>query len=317
MTSALEEEKTDRKECFKTPKHQQMNTRFQNAQTSLNKRGILAINSTPRSKRFDYQSVQDSNSNKKGRKENGLVELTKKFINLLVTADQQCLDLNNAMKILDVQKRRIYDITNVLEGINLIQRYKKNHVRWIGTAPDEIKIKRQLEQMQELEGSDDDASGNEEPYKRRLFDPNNGDGKNEQVSIFCHFNQVLQIISGNFDQQHDPVEMSQKLEEDLKDLDEEELALLNETAAMEKELKTIQEQIDNQVSLHKEHEAKTRELDTTLKIVKDLGDQLKTEKSFKDFGYVLKRDLVNVYRNKNAEGQQSDDEDVLLLIQAP
>lgn len=49
------------------------------------------------------------------------------------------------MEILSVQKRRIYDITNVLEGINLIQRYKKNHVRWIGTAPDIIKNKRLLE----------------------------------------------------------------------------------------------------------------------------------------------------------------------------
>lgn len=49
------------------------------------------------------------------------------------------------MEILSVQKRRIYDITNVLEGINLIQRYKKNHVRWIGTAPEEIQRKRQLE----------------------------------------------------------------------------------------------------------------------------------------------------------------------------
>jgi len=49
------------------------------------------------------------------------------------------------MEILSVQKRRIYDITNVLEGINLIQRYKKNHVRWIGTAPDVIQSKRLLE----------------------------------------------------------------------------------------------------------------------------------------------------------------------------
>lgn len=90
----------------------------------------------------EYSSLQDLSTNKKGRKENGLVELTKKFISLLVHAHQQCLDLNKAMEILKVQKRRIYDITNVLEGINLIQRYKKNHVRWIGTEPSEIKRKR-------------------------------------------------------------------------------------------------------------------------------------------------------------------------------
>ena len=54
------------------------------------------------------------------------------------------------METLSVQKRRIYDITNVLEGINLIQRYKKNHVRWIGTDPDEIK-KKQILQSQTVE----------------------------------------------------------------------------------------------------------------------------------------------------------------------
>jgi hypothetical protein len=57
-----------------------------------------------------------------------------------------------------VQKRRIYDITNVLEGINLIKRYKKNHVKWIGTSPDEIKSKRQIEQLNEL-SDDSEFSG--------------------------------------------------------------------------------------------------------------------------------------------------------------
>eukprot|EP00356_Strombidium_inclinatum_P012514 CAMPEP_0170485006 /NCGR_PEP_ID=MMETSP0208-20121228/4368_1 /TAXON_ID=197538 /ORGANISM="Strombidium inclinatum, Strain S3" /LENGTH=65 /DNA_ID=CAMNT_0010758531 /DNA_START=783 /DNA_END=980 /DNA_ORIENTATION=- len=62
------------------------------------------------------------------------------------------------MKILNVQKRRIYDITNVLEGINLIERYKKNHVRWIATDPEELKRKRAQffdESLQEDENDDD------------------------------------------------------------------------------------------------------------------------------------------------------------------
>lgn len=51
------------------------------------------------------------------------------------------------MKVLNVQKRRIYDITNVLEGINLIERYKKNHVRWIATNPADIKKKKLTDEM--------------------------------------------------------------------------------------------------------------------------------------------------------------------------
>ena len=70
------------------------------------------------------------------------MDLTKKFIHLLVESDEQSLDLNQAVLDLQVQKRRIYDITNVLEGINLIKRFKKNNVKWIATEPTELKRKR-------------------------------------------------------------------------------------------------------------------------------------------------------------------------------
>lgn len=41
------------------------------------------------------------------------------------------LDLNRAAELLEVQKRRIYDITNVLEGIQLIRKKSKNHIQWM------------------------------------------------------------------------------------------------------------------------------------------------------------------------------------------
>ncbi|KAM0056917.1 putative transcription factor E2F-DP family [Helianthus debilis subsp. tardiflorus] len=34
--------------------------------------------------------------------------------------------------LVQVQKRRIYDITNVLEGIGLVEKATKNHIRWKG-----------------------------------------------------------------------------------------------------------------------------------------------------------------------------------------
>ena len=82
------------------------------------------------SRDINYQSF--SILGKRTRQENGLVELTKKFIQLLKEAPEQCVDLNDAVTKLNVQKRRIYDITNVLEGIGLIVKHKKNKIKWNG-----------------------------------------------------------------------------------------------------------------------------------------------------------------------------------------
>ncbi|KAI7830531.1 E2F/DP family winged-helix DNA-binding domain-containing protein [Gamsiella multidivaricata] len=59
--------------------------------------------------------------------------LTKLFIQLLKD-ESGTLDLNKTADKLHVQKRRIYDITNVLEGIDLIEKFKKNNVRWKGVS---------------------------------------------------------------------------------------------------------------------------------------------------------------------------------------
>jgi transcription factor E2F3 len=40
------------------------------------------------------------------------------------------LDLNDAAERLNVVKRRIYDITNVLEGIGVIEKESKNRIRY-------------------------------------------------------------------------------------------------------------------------------------------------------------------------------------------
>lgn len=64
------------------------------------------------------------------RYDNSLGLLTRKFVQLLRSSPTGVLDLNQAALELDVQKRRIYDITNVLEGIGLIEKQSKNNVRW-------------------------------------------------------------------------------------------------------------------------------------------------------------------------------------------
>lgn len=56
--------------------------------------------------------------------------LTKKFIDLLTTSTDGVVDLNECSQKLQVQKRRIYDITNVLEGIGMLEKKSKNQIQW-------------------------------------------------------------------------------------------------------------------------------------------------------------------------------------------
>lgn len=56
--------------------------------------------------------------------------LTKKFVDLLKESDDGVVDLNIASEKLNVQKRRIYDITNVLEGIGILEKKSKNNIQW-------------------------------------------------------------------------------------------------------------------------------------------------------------------------------------------
>ncbi|XP_061402565.1 transcription factor E2F2 [Musca vetustissima] len=67
-----------------------------------------------------------------GRAIGSLVLLTQKFVDLMIRNGGE-IDLKDAADILDVQKRRIYDITNVLEGVGLIEKTRYSSVvRWRG-----------------------------------------------------------------------------------------------------------------------------------------------------------------------------------------
>lgn len=80
------------------------------------------------------------------RYDNSLGLLTRRFVALLKESPDGILDLNHAASLLDVQKRRIYDITNVLEGIGLIEKKGKNNVRWRGSPHEQ-------QQQQHTEGA--------------------------------------------------------------------------------------------------------------------------------------------------------------------
>ena len=96
--------------------------------------------------------------NEEARPEKSLGILTRKFVELMISSDQGILDLKQvyveiillndknvnisffciffwemqaAIQLNITQKRRIYDITNVLEGVGLIKKANKNSVQWL------------------------------------------------------------------------------------------------------------------------------------------------------------------------------------------
>lgn len=79
----------------------------------------------------DDDSGEEKNKDK-ARQDNSLSVLTRKFINLIKNADNKTVDLNEAVTSLAVQKRRIYDITNVLQGVGYVQKTHKNTIKWLG-----------------------------------------------------------------------------------------------------------------------------------------------------------------------------------------
>ncbi|NWV32384.1 E2F6 factor, partial [Grantiella picta] len=79
-----------------------------------------------------------------------LVLLTRRFMALLKKAPDGVLDLNEVAKTLGVRKRRVYDITNVLDGIHLIQKRSKNLIQWIGINLDQVVGKEQQKLKDEL-----------------------------------------------------------------------------------------------------------------------------------------------------------------------
>uniref|UniRef100_A0A665X4Y9 E2F transcription factor 1 n=1 Tax=Echeneis naucrates TaxID=173247 RepID=A0A665X4Y9_ECHNA len=89
-------------------------------------------------------------STEKSRYDTSLNLTTKRFLSLLSQSVDGVVDLNWASQVLDVQKRRIYDITNVLEGIQLISKKSKNNIQWLGNRIDAALVSRHRELQREV-----------------------------------------------------------------------------------------------------------------------------------------------------------------------
>ncbi|XP_071479785.1 transcription factor E2F5-like [Diadema antillarum] len=126
------------------------------------------------------------------RHEKSLGLLTTKFVGLLQEAPDGVLDLKQAADQLAVrQKRRIYDITNVLEGIGLIEKKSKNSIQWKGGGPgsntkeasDRVdELKHELDQLDEEEKELDQQRSRVQQSIRNVTD----DVENHRLAYVTH-----------------------------------------------------------------------------------------------------------------------------------
>ena len=92
----------------------------------------------------NYQNNENDCKNDDSCQENSLGQLTKNFINYIKRTGKKSININDLVNELEVKKRRIYDITNVLQGIGYLQKSGKNEIVWTKSIENKNKSKKKL-----------------------------------------------------------------------------------------------------------------------------------------------------------------------------
>lgn len=80
---------------------------------------------------LDSGDFDDGDNIEDAKQENSLGVLTQNFLKYIKKKESAKININDLVDDLSVKKRRIYDITNVLQGIGFIEKNGKNEINWI------------------------------------------------------------------------------------------------------------------------------------------------------------------------------------------
>ncbi|XP_075247321.1 uncharacterized protein LOC142340558 [Convolutriloba macropyga] len=84
-------------------------------------------------KAVEMRSMQvdtESNVDLQQKNDGSLAQTARRFVEFIQKSSKQEVDLNMMALKIQCPKRRLYDITNVLEGIGLLEKVSKNKVQW-------------------------------------------------------------------------------------------------------------------------------------------------------------------------------------------
>ncbi|KAM8832279.1 transcription factor E2F6 [Spinachia spinachia] len=115
--------------------------------------------------------------------------LTQRFLELLLASPDGSVDLRHVTAVLQTRRRRVYDITNVLEGISLIKKKSANKFKWIGSCQissflrtHQQKFQRELDNMKLVEETLDSLI---KTCAQQLFDMTD-DEQNAEAAYVTH-----------------------------------------------------------------------------------------------------------------------------------
>lgn len=110
--------------------------RERDIENSNKKRKSVKLKKASNSKKIETESIESEEYEAEGeiiegaKQENSLGMLTKNFLQYIKKRGRVNININDLVKDLKVKKRRIYDITNVLQGIGYIEKNGKNEIIW-------------------------------------------------------------------------------------------------------------------------------------------------------------------------------------------
>ena len=110
----------------------------------------------------------EASPEKYSRKDKSLGELCKRFIYLYGSFDYTVIALDECTRKLEVERRRIYDIINILESFNVLSRKAKNLYEWRGVAQIRSSVLRVQAELTSQPGSKDSSPAHKKKKSKSL-----------------------------------------------------------------------------------------------------------------------------------------------------
>ena len=115
------------------------------------------------------------------------------------------MDLNEAADQLNVQKRRIYNITNVLEGIHMLKKVSKNQIVWKGLVEQQNNRSKISSCTNNNNNNDSNGSNGNNEGEQEGEDSSSNDMSNERLDAKQEELRQLQNQSIELDMMVEPL----------------------------------------------------------------------------------------------------------------